>query len=731
MPQIRKYGFALFLSIMGCILYFHSCVLAGNEHINGVFSPTILLLNSYHYGYQQSDEVTRTIFQKLHEAIPYVDIRVEYMDTKNFDHPQYIRLFKNYLLEKYHRDTFDLIIVADDHAFRLMQRLQKDQWTNVPVVFCGLNQYDPHMLEGYSNYTGIVEKTDVEDNIRLIERLHPNADTLYIISDATLTGKVLRQSEGVAIEQLTRMNVQYLDGSEYSLDALLARLKNLPKESVVIYQLFLRDKNGQSFMHEEVLPMITEHATVPVYGFSEVYLGYGIVGGKLVSGTEQGRVSAEMAVRILFGESPENIPVYQGSQCVYKFDDRQLKRFHIAARLLPPDCQIIGHPVSFFEKHPYIVILALIVLLVQTVLIVYLLLSRMWRVKIEQALKNEHRMLRALMDNMPDFIYFKDRYSRFIQNNKAHLALFGLTDQEEALGKTNFDFFPLDFAEETYEDEKRIVKTGNPLINKIENISSIKGKPTWVSTTKVPVKDESGDVVTIIGISRDITERMISAEKIKASLEEKEILLKEIHHRVKNNLQVISSLLNLQSSTIKDPDTVSVLKESQDRVRSMALIHENLYKSADISHLDLQDYVNTLVNGLKRSYQHQHGRVTFELDIDDIPLGIDRAVPCGLIINELVSNALKHAFTDGHQEPKVTIYFTMNDSREVSLIIQDNGQGMPENFEWEKANSLGLKLVRILAKDQLDGQIQFEHNHGTKIEIRFQLSGSITNSKLN
>ena len=728
MQHLFKNFTGCFVMVFAGFILFQKSVYASHENKEDIFSPTILLLNSYHYGYRNSDEVTRTIYQKLHDAFPYVDIRVEYMDTKNFSQQKYIRLFSNYLLEKYQHTDFDLIMVTDDHAFRLIQRFQKQKWTDVPVVFCGLNQYHPDMLKGHPNYTGIIEKTDIRDNVRLIEHLHPEAKTLFIISDITLTGKVLRQSEGRAIEQLTRMHVKYLDGSEYSLKALLSELEILPEDAVVIYQQFLRDKNNELYSHEEVISLISEHSAVPVYGFAEIYLGYGIIGGKLISGAEQGQVSAEMAIRILLGESPESIPVCQDNRSVYRFDYEQLKRFHIAENLLPSESQLIRHPVSFFEKYRIVMIAALIVLLIQTALIIYLLLNRMWRVKMEAALKNEHRMLRALMDNVPDFIYFKDKFSRFIQNNKSHLALFGLSKQEDAVGKTNFDFFPLSFAEETFEDEKKIVKTGESMINKIENISSIKGKPMWVSTTKVPVKDESGEVVTIIGISRDITERMISAEKLKASLEEKELLLKEIHHRVKNNLQVISSLLNLQSSYIKDPDTLSVLKESQDRVRSMALIHENLYKSTDISHLDLQDYVKTLVHGLKRSYQQRHGGVTFELHIDDIPLGIDRAVPCGLIINELVSNALKHAFPDDHQSPKITIHFSMNDSGNVTLKIQDNGQGIPDNFDWENANSLGLKLVHILAKEQLDGQIQFHTNHGTHVVIHFQLDTRMSRS---
>ena len=326
------------------------------------------------------------------------------------------------------------------------------------------------------------------------------------------------------------------------------------------------------------------------------------------------------------------------------------------------------------------------------------------------------------MDNIPDYIYFKNKDSRFIRNNKAHLKLFGLLKQEDTLGKSNHDFYPSDFADQTLRDEKKIFKTGKSLINKIENISAIRDQRTWISTTKVPIKDETGHITGIVGISRDITERMIAEEKIQTSLQEKEVLLKEIHHRVKNNLQVISSLLNLQSSYIKDPEVLSIFRESQNRIRSMSLIHENLYKVPDIIHLDLPDYIDTLIKGIKESYQKYLHKVQFDLHIEDIPLSIDQAVPCGLIITELVSNALKHAFVHQKNNDKVYVHFTMPESNCASLLIKDNGQGIPERFDWKNVKSLGLKLVRLLVEGQLEGTIHITRDYGTNVHINFPLN---------
>jgi two-component sensor histidine kinase len=205
--------------------------------------------------------------------------------------------------------------------------------------------------------------------------------------------------------------------------------------------------------------------------------------------------------------------------------------------------------------------------------------------------------------------------------------------------------------------------------------------------------------------------------QVEESLEEKNILLKEIHHRVKNNLQVISSLLNLQSAQIKDPVTVQLFRDSQNRVRSMALIHEKLYQSHDLARIDFKSYIESLSNYLVRSYATEARRVTFRLEIEQISLGIDQAVPCGLIINELVSNSLKYAFPD-NQKGEVTIQFKIDERQQLQLTVGDNGIGFPESIDFQNTASLGLQLVNSLV-NQLEGSIELIRSSGTQFRIVF------------
>ncbi|HEV7892333.1 MAG TPA: histidine kinase dimerization/phosphoacceptor domain -containing protein [Pyrinomonadaceae bacterium] len=219
-------------------------------------------------------------------------------------------------------------------------------------------------------------------------------------------------------------------------------------------------------------------------------------------------------------------------------------------------------------------------------------------------------------------------------------------------------------------------------------------------------------------ILRDITERKREEEKIRASLREKEILLKEIHHRVKNNLQIISSLLNLQSAHIRDPHALEVFKEGQGRVRSMALIHEKLYQSDDLARVDFSEYIRNLAAYLFRSYEVNAGAVRLSVEAEDVLLGVDTAIPCGLIINELVSNSLKHAFPGG-TGGSINIRLRPADAERLTLTVADDGVGLPEGFDVRATPSLGLQLVNTLAR-QLGGDVLVGDCAGAEFSITFR-----------
>jgi len=234
------------------------------------------------------------------------------------------------------------------------------------------------------------------------------------------------------------------------------------------------------------------------------------------------------------------------------------------------------------------------------------------------------------------------------------------------------------------------------------------------------VLNDQGEPVALVGVARDITERVQAEDQIRGSLKEKEVMLKEIHHRVKNNLQVISSLLNLQSAQEQNPAILAALKESQGRVRSMALVHEELYRSNDLSDIGMDSYVRKLTANLFFAYQSATTRVTLDIDVRDVYLPVDTAIPCGLIINELISNSLKYAFKK-RQKGLVTVRFN-HDGPVYRLVVSDDGVGLPKDLDIENTESLGLQLVSTLAK-QLRGTIEVDRSEGTSFILEFALQG--------
>jgi two-component sensor histidine kinase len=255
------------------------------------------------------------------------------------------------------------------------------------------------------------------------------------------------------------------------------------------------------------------------------------------------------------------------------------------------------------------------------------------------------------------------------------------------------------------------------------------GNTVWLSTSGVPILDEAGKLFGYRGSDINITERKMAEDKIQTSLREKDILLKEIHHRVKNNMQIISSLLRLQSRQTNDKKETDILIESQNRIRSMALIHEKLYQSEDLAHVDFSEYISDLTKELFLSYRDGTDKIVFKPDLEDAVIGIDTAIPCGLIVNELVSNSLKHAFPGG-RKGEIQVAFrrivdlesgTKHENSEMyELTVRDNGIGMPQDMDFRKSESLGLRLVSTLSENQLQGNIHLTGRGGTEFQIRFK-----------
>lgn len=246
------------------------------------------------------------------------------------------------------------------------------------------------------------------------------------------------------------------------------------------------------------------------------------------------------------------------------------------------------------------------------------------------------------------------------------------------------------------------------------------GAYEWFKVRGRPIRDASGQIVRWFGTALNIEALKRTEAQLRASLREKEVLLQEIHHRVKNNLQVISSLINLQAATIPALDLQAVLQDVRDRVRTMALVHEKLYQSGDLAQLDFAEYITGLLRYLWRAHGAAAARVRLTLDLHAVPLPVDAAVPCGLILNELATNALKHGFHH-RSEGEVTVGLSLDAAtRRVCLRVRDNGNGLPPDLNWRESPSLGLRLVQMLAQ-QLQGTVETGPPPGAEFRVVFPL----------
>jgi PAS domain S-box-containing protein len=321
-----------------------------------------------------------------------------------------------------------------------------------------------------------------------------------------------------------------------------------------------------------------------------------------------------------------------------------------------------------------------------------------------------------ILERVEDGIWVSDSEDVLIYFNPGMEKISGIM-ADEALGMNVTKDFAKDTIQQFNSFYFKAKDTLQPQQYEAEVVTPV-DRLTIQSGWLVPrVKD--GNYDGMICTIQDVTENRRAEAQIQASLKEKDTLLHEIHHRVKNNMQVINSLLKLQANTIEDNQVKDILKESQGRVFAMSAVHETLHGSENISEIDLKSYLLKIASSIFQTYLVKPGNVKLTTDVENLPVSINQAYPLGLIINEIISNSLKYAFPD---DCEGEIILSMKQlEKEVELIIKDNGIGISKDLNWKNSGSLGLKLVRTLVEDQLDGSIEMESLSGTKFTIKFNI----------
>lgn len=353
----------------------------------------------------------------------------------------------------------------------------------------------------------------------------------------------------------------------------------------------------------------------------------------------------------------------------------------------------------------------------------------------QEELQRSQSLYQSLVDSLPFNIYRIDLDGRVTFANRKLIDAFGVT-ADEIVGKTAYDFYSKELAQKYRRDDNAVISHNQVLHIVEENINPVTGQTHFVETIKLPVLDSQGKVDGVQGIFWDISERhrmekelqehrnnlealiQQRTAELEISLAEKEVLLKEVHHRVKNNLAMVSAFLSLQIQQSSETITKKALVDSNNRIRTMSMVHKKLYQSTDLTSINMQSLIHELCDLVYTPATHRD--IAVDIDVQDIHLDMEVAIPCAMIINELLSNALIHAFKV-HSQGLITISITQEDTKTYILEFSDNGCGLPAGFEIESSQTLGLQLVNIFVQ-QLNGSMRLDKYSGTRFTIRFPYS---------
>lgn len=347
------------------------------------------------------------------------------------------------------------------------------------------------------------------------------------------------------------------------------------------------------------------------------------------------------------------------------------------------------------------------------------------RKRIEKALIQSEKKFKSLVWGMQVGVLLQGPKAEILLSNPKALELLGLTE-DQLMEKTSLD--PdwnvihedgSSFPGPTY-PVSQAIEYRHPINNIVMGVyRPVTDDRVWLLVDAIPELDINGNIVHVVCTFVDITERKYGEEKLKVALKEKEVLLRELYHRTKNNMQVVHSLLGLKGAAFEDKATKEILVDVGNRIQAIALVHEKLYQSKNLSRIDLRDYITDLATLLMKSYNSTERNIKLTLELESLNVLIDTAIPCGQIIIELISNSFKHAFSDG-RDGKISIHLSRNEKDLIKLSISDNGIGMPDYSEVTGVNTLGMQLFKSIAEGQLQGNISYNMENGVSWIVSFK-----------
>lgn len=705
------------------------------------FAKEVLLLHSYHKGYTWSNDVSNAIEDRFRDSD--VEVTTEYMDTKRIYSDQYLETLFKFYKQRYQNRKFDLIIASDNNALTFLNRYHDKIFTDIPIVFCGINNFNQlefNKLPIKNRTTGVVEAVDIEKNIDLILKLHPNLSKLFIINDTTPTGDSMKKEFYKIASKYENINIEYVD--RFKIDELQNDVKQLDKNSVILFMLLFKDETGKIFTFKDGLEAIEKSSSVPIYGLWDFYVDYGLVGGFLTHGYTQGEYAANMARSILDGKDIKNIAINKRSPNRYIFNHKKLEEFNINQNDLPIYSIIKNKPLDFFETYKLEITLVVLLFLIFLVIIILLFVSLIQKRKTKNQFRLQLMFIETLLNTIRNPIFYKDKDGKYIGCNEAFCEFIG-KPKHEIIGKTMHDFFEhqKEFIKVHDEIEEKVLK--NEIVGDYDTEYTMpNGEVKNMLVNKTIYHGLTNEVQGIVTVLHDITD-FVNIEKEKkqhesflaqqSKLAEIGEMISAIAHQWNEPLVEMSAIvqdLELQHKTSKLSDEYiqSVVNDSMVQIQYMSKTLKNfrdfLKPSVKKSHFSIKDALDEVLNVLERQIKYSYIDLSIDYKCENlIVYGYKNEFMQVLIT--IINNAKDAILKLKKDDPLYngTIKIDVASENTISkIIISDNGCGVRDEDKQKvfdpyystksKGNGLGLYMSRVLIVDKMDGMIYFEDNDG-------------------
>lgn len=682
----------------------------------------IIYISSYGPAYVWNQQIEAGIDAAISDSDhTHLQLSIEYLDAKVIDDPtHYDNLYRTFA-HKYRTASPDAIIVSDDPALLFMNEYGERLFPGVPIVFTGINNPSnlPETGDGTPFFIGTLEILPVQETVNSIRKINPRTDTIYVILDTTYTGRAIRtQIDEQAAGRTNSITYLYpKPGANFS--AISADLAELPDTAaVLILTYYLADQDLTPYHIDEISAELSAASSIPIYSAVSIYNNRGVVGGVQISPYDLGYNAGKHALWVL-DEKPlaGTEPVIYMPETRTVFDYNEMQRYGILKSALPEGATIINQPSDSITIDRDAAIIAAMIILILAILLIIFIIQNRALTKTRILLRESEGLYRSVVEGQNEMITRFQPDGTIIFVNQAYARYFGL-DPEAIVGKK--------FRPRIHEDDRKRVaahfatlKGGNAHHTIEQRIILDDGRVRWQRWDDHAFFDKDGVVKEYQSVGMDITERKEAEQKIQDSLREKTVLLQEVHHRVKNNLAVVSSMLEMQALKEEehDPHLSAEIREAEGRIRSMSAVHEELYRSDSFGAINVQTHVEHLAHDIISTFPDA-AKVTLNVYTDDCHLSLEKAIPVSLILNELLTNIMKYAFV-GSTTNIITIHMICDNANTV-LTVSDSGVGFPDNYDPEQATTLGIQMVKTFVEYQLDGRYEIETGSaGTTWTIRF------------